>query len=53
MGDTSIDAKSKIEISGQSTKVTSASDIEMSGMDTVVKGQTTIVSGASHKIEIV
>ncbi|MDU1906077.1 MAG: phage baseplate assembly protein V [Dysgonomonas sp.] len=53
MGDTSIDAKSKIEISGQSTKVTSASDIEMSGMDTVVKGQTTKVSGASHKIEIV
>lgn len=53
MGSTSAIAQAKMEITGQSTKVTSASDTELSGMQTDVKGQTTKVSGGSHKIEIV
>lgn len=53
IGDTSIEAKSKMEIAGQSTKVSSSSDTELSGMQTDVKGQTTKVSGGSHKIEII
>lgn len=53
IGSTSAIAQSKMEISGQSTRVTSASETELSGMQTDVKGQTTKVSGGSHKIEIV
>lgn len=53
IGSTTIIAQAKLEASGQSTKVTSSSDMELSGLETNVKGQTTKVSGASHKIEII
>lgn len=53
VGSTDITAKTDIKIEGQSAKVTSASNMEISGKDTDIKGQSTKVSGASHKIEIV
>jgi len=51
IGSTSLTASSKMEIVGQSAKVTSDSETELSGMETTVKGQTTVISGSSHKAE--
>ncbi|PXV63760.1 uncharacterized protein involved in type VI secretion and phage assembly [Dysgonomonas alginatilytica] len=52
VGSTDITAKSDIKIEGKAAKITSASDMEISGKETVIKGQSTKISGASHKIEI-
>lgn len=51
IGSTSLTANAGMEIAGQSAKVTSDSQTELFGMETTVKGQTTIISGSSHKAE--
>lgn len=52
MANTSVEAISEIQVKGASTKVSSSSDTEVSGINTSLKGQSTQVSGAGHKIEI-
>lgn len=52
MSNTSIIATSEMQIEGASTKISSQSETEVIGIDTLIKGQSTKVSGAGHKIEI-
>lgn len=52
VANTSLIAQAEMKIEGQSVKITSQSDAEIVGVDTSVKGQSTQISGAGHKIEI-
>ncbi|MBD8347644.1 type VI secretion system Vgr family protein [Dysgonomonas sp. HGC4] len=52
MASTSLVAQTEMKIEGQATKINSASSMEITGVDTSIKGQMTKVSGAGHKIEI-
>lgn len=52
VANTSLIAQSEMKIEGQSVKIASQSDAEIVGVDTYVKGQSTQISGAGHKIEI-
>lgn len=53
MGATDIKANTDMKIEGQSAKLASSSETEISGINTLVKGKTTNLSGGAHKIEIV